>query len=629
MSRPIVPLTGHSSSQPNMSHRQTSNDSQTAAVLARSTQSQIREQSHSQLRSIAQHALSSGHTPTLQPARSNLSQPWQPDSQLQTSSQDPSLSRHTPISIPAHSSLSQSWQPVDSQLQPSSQNLASSRHTPTSQPVWIPPSSPPQARLSQEWEQRDSQPVMHSQQASSSRHASESQKIWVPSSFQPPPRPSQGPDRAFRNSQTGSDKVTDAPLAYDCSMVMDSMASSQATGGLGTQYPPPSSQSNYLPTSDAGIHSDATMIQSPEKNASERHVQSAHGSPDTPQLPLPLPAVSSDLSKTVAPRPTKNRVPTSDISYQTTILPDEISDGLVANCPASKSSQEQPPEPVQNGTQLIEKEISRDMVNKAQGDAKRASKATPSRKSKRVSKRTSAATQASRADPSRSKIVILKIGRLEKNGTQVVPSSVPPVIPLKRSGTYLDDAPTTDASSSHSTPTLTAKPSHVQDLGDRREIGETQKPVNRQPEPSRQPEPNGQPGRSGQPEANGQPETNEQREANDQPEANGRSGPNGQPEAGGQPEADAEDHTQAAHSLSDIHFSLDAFLSKNHQLLAPDPPPNPFSTFHEQMAHLGALPNEERTVFVNKLITEALMNPNFEKLCQEVEGSWKRFGFEK
>ena len=637
MSRPVVPLTGHSSTQQKMSNRQTSNNSQTAAILARSTQSQIREQSRSQSRPRSQHAPSSRHTPTSQPARSNLSQLgqpgssqsktssqnrpsspnsqparpnlsqlWQPDdSQLQTSSHNPSSSRHTPTSQPVRPNPL--WQPDDSQRQTSSQNPSSSRHTPTSQPVWMPPSSPPLARLSQEWQQGNSQPVIPNQQAPSSYHASESQQIWVPSSFQPPPRLLQGSDRVLRNSQTRSDKAIDAPLAYDSSMVMDSMASSQATGGLNTQYPPPSSQLNYLLTSDPGIHSDATMVQSREKKAWERHVQGAHGMLDTPPLPLPLPIVRSDLLNKSVPRFTINQLPTSEASYQPTISPDKIPDGLVARFPVIRNAGEQPLEPIQNAHQLSEDELAPKMVDKPQGDQKRASQATRPKKAKRVSKRIRAATQATGADPSRAKIVTLRRGRSEKNSNLVVPSSIPPVVPLKRSRTYLDDASTTDSSSPHSSPTLPPEPAHVQEWGDRPE--DTRCPLQDVPANSLRHKDHNS--------------VNGQREPNGQLQTNGQPGPNGQPEA------NAEDHTQAAQSLNDIHLSLDAFLSKNHHLLAPAPPPNPFTTFKEQMAHFGALPKEERTKFVNKLITEALVDPNFEKLCQEVEGSWKRFGFEK
>ena len=631
MSRPVIPLTGHSGSQQKMSNMQTSNNSQTAAILARSALSQLRQPNDLRSQPPGQYASSSRHTPTSQPAYSNQSQLWQPDnSQPKTSSQNPSSSRHTPTSQRARSHLSQLSQLDHSQLQSSSQNLSSSRHTPSSQPLQMPFSSPPLACLPQMWQRGDLQPVMPNQQASSSRHASESQEICVPSSVQPPRGLSQRSDRAFRNSQTELDKATDVPLVDDCSMVMDSMASSQANDGLNTQYPPPSSQLNYMPTSDFGFNSSAAMIQSPEKKASGRHAQSA---PDTPRLPLPI--VSSDILHKFAPRFTKHQLPTSEVSYQPTKPPEEIPEGLVAGFPVTKTIEEQRLKEIRSASQLTGDELAQDVTDKAQGDQKRALQATQSKKAKRVPKRTRAAIQAKGADPSRSKIVTLKIGRSEKNSNQVVSSSAPQVVPFKRSRTYLEDASMTDASSSHSSPTLPPKPAHVQDSGDRRENGNAHNSVNGQPESNRrpgpneqlepygQPEVNVQPGPTVQPEINGQSEPNEQPGPNRQPEFNGQQRPNGQPEP------NTEDHTQAARSLNDIHLSLDAFLSKNHQLLAPEPPPNPFNTFKEQMAHFGALPKEERTRFVNKLITEALVDPNFEKLCQEVEGSWKRFPFEK
>lgn len=538
MSRPAVPSTGHPSGTKKKVNTQTDRDS--SAILAHST----------------------------------LSQVWQPnDLQFQPPDQHVSISRHMPTSQPTRSNLSQLWQPDDPQPQTSSQNASSSRHTPTSQPAWVPSYSQPAAHLSQVWQPGNSQPGIHSQQASSSRYASESQRVCVPSSFQPQRLP-QGSDKAFRNNQTGSDKAIDVPLAHNSSIVMDSMASSQASDGLNTQY------LNYLPTSDVGFHSDATMIQSPEKEAPERHLQGAQGTPDNPQLQFPI--ESSDPLNKSASSLTNNQLPTSE--YRPTIPQEGILEDLVANLPAAKGTNQKPSEPVKNAH---EDELTRDVIGKGQGGQERAPPARRSKKARPVSKRTRTATQATHAAPPRSKIVILKTGKIEGKNNRVVPSSAPPVVSLKRSGTSLDDASATDASS-HSSPTLPPKPAHVQDSSDGPK--ETRRPLQDAP-------------------TNGQSSSVLK-------------------SVDGEPEPNIEDRTHAARSMKDIHLSLDAFLSKNHQLLAPAPPLSPFNTFKEQMAHFGALPKEERTKVVDNLIIDALLDPGFEKLCQEVEGSWKRFAFE-
>lgn len=77
---------------------------------------------------------------------------------------------------------------------------------------------------------------------------------------------------------------------------------------------------------------------------------------------------------------------------------------------------------------------------------------------------------------------------------------------------------------------------------------------------------------------------------------------------------------------------LDAWVREYHQTLPapkpplPPPPASPLATATETLALFATQSKEERMAAIDEMICECLEDPNFVKLVQDVEDSWKRIG---
>ncbi|KAL8676631.1 MAG: hypothetical protein Q9224_007266 [Gallowayella concinna] len=74
---------------------------------------------------------------------------------------------------------------------------------------------------------------------------------------------------------------------------------------------------------------------------------------------------------------------------------------------------------------------------------------------------------------------------------------------------------------------------------------------------------------------------------------------------------------------------LDQWVQKYHEAIpgpAPNPTTIPATTDAEQLAAYAAQPEKLRLEVLDKMICECLADPNFEKLMEDVEKSWRRVG---